>query len=502
MQEIEALQSHLGEIKALSEAAAVLGWDQQTYMPPGGAESRAAQLEALSKVIHAKMTGPETARLLGAAESAALGKDPGSDDAALVRVIRRDFDQATKMPEALVAELAQVTALAHGHWAEARAASDYQKFAPWLSRILDLTRQAADHLGHGGERYDALLDQYEPGMTTADARALFDALKPDTVALVKSIAALGPEAVDASMLAREYPENVQASFGESVIKALGYDFGRGRQDRALHPFCTSFGSGDVRITTRFDENFLPMALFGSVHETGHALYEQGMTRRYPGGGLGEAASLGIHESQSRLWENLVGRSRPFWQGWYPKLQTAFPEVLAGTSEADFYRAINKVEPSLIRVEADEITYNLHILLRFEMEVDLLSGAVSVADAPDAWNSKMEQYFGLTPPDDASGILQDVHWSAGLIGYFPTYTVGNVLSVQLYEKADADLDGQLDAQIAEGNFAPLLGWLGENVHQWGRKYLPKDLARRAVGSPLDPQPYLHYLQTKFGGIYGI
>ncbi len=502
MQEMDALLQQLGEIKALSEAAAVLGWDQQTYMPPGGAESRAAQTEALSKVIHAAVTGPETARLLQAAENAVQGEDPDSDDAALVRVVRRDFDQATRLPAALVAETAQVTALAHGHWAEARAASDYSLFAPWLDRILDLTRQTADHLGHGGERYDALLDQYEPGTTTADVRALFEALKPDTVALVKSIAALGPQAADASVLARDYPEDVQALFGENVIQALGFDFRRGRQDRALHPFCTSLSSGDVRITTRFDPHFLPMALFGSMHETGHALYEQGVTARYPGGGLGEPASLGVHESQSRLWENLVGRSRPFWQNWYPKLQAAFPQALAGVSEADFYRAINKVEPSLIRVEADEITYNLHILLRFEMEVDLLSGTLSVADAPAAWNSKIEQYFGLTPPDDASGILQDVHWSAGLIGYFPTYTIGNVLSVQLYEKADADLGGQLDAQIAAGDYAPLLGWLRENVHQWGRKYLPQDLTRRAAGKPLDPAPYLRYLQAKFGGIYRV
>ena len=502
MQEVNALQSHLREIKALSEAAAVLEWDQQTYMPPGGAESRAAQMEALSKVIHAKLTGPETARLLEAAEIAVQGDDPDSDDAALVRVVRRDFDHAAKLPAELVAETAQVTALAHGHWAAARAAGDYSLFAPWLSRILDLTRQAADHLGHGGERYDALLDQYEPGMTTAEARTLFEALKPDTVALVRSIAALGPHAVDASVLARDYPEDVQLAFGESVIKALGYDFRRGRQDRALHPFCTSLGAGDVRITTRFDPRFLPMALFGSIHEAGHALYEQGMTRRFPGGGLDEAASLGIHESQSRLWENLVGRSRPFWQNWYPKLQAAFPQALAGTTEADFYRAINKVEPSLIRVEADEITYNLHILLRFEMEVELLSGTLSVADAPEAWNDKTERYFGLTPPDDASGLLQDVHWSAGLIGYFPTYTVGNVVSVQLYEKADADLGGQLAAQIAAGDFAPLGEWLGENVHQWGRKYLPKDLGRRAAGGPLDPAPYLRYLQAKFGSIYGV
>jgi carboxypeptidase Taq len=501
MHEINALQSHLSEIKALAEAAAVLDWDQQTYMPPGGAESRAAQLGALSKVIHEKTTGANTERLLECAEDAARDADPDSDDAALVRAARRDFSQATKVPTTLVAELARTTTLAHEHWAQARAASDYSKFAPWLSRILDLTRQEADFLGHGGERYDALLDQYEPGTTTAEVRALFDAIKPTTVALVKSIPKLGPEALDASVLTRDYAEAAQQAFGETVIKALGYDFQRGRQDRALHPFCTSFGAGDVRITTRFDRNFLPAALFGSIHETGHALYEQGLTTRYPGGGLGEAASLGIHESQSRLWENLVGRSRPFWHYWYPNLQAAFPDALQRTSENEFYRAINKVEPSLIRVEADEVTYNLHILLRFEMEVDLLSGALSVADAPAAWNSKMEQYFGLIPPDDASGILQDVHWSAGLIGYFPTYTLGNLLSVQLYAKADEDLGGQLASQIARGDFAPLLGWLRENVHQWGRKYLPKDLMHRAAGGPLDPAPYLRYLQAKFGEIYG-
>ncbi len=502
MQEMDALQDHLAEIKALSEAAAVLGWDQQTYLPPGGASSRAAQMEALSKVIHEKMTGPDTRRLLEAAESAAQSAGPDSDDAARVRVARRDFDQATKIPAALVAETARVTALAHAHWADARAGSDWGQFAPWLSQILELTREAADALGHGGERYDALLDQYEPGTTAAEVRALFDAIKPDTVALVKTIADLGPDAIDASVLSRAFAEGAQEKFGRTVIQALGYDLSRGRQDRALHPFCTSFGADDVRITTRFDTDFLPAALFGSIHETGHALYEQGLGQRYGAGTLAAAASLGVHESQSRLWENLVGRSRPFWTYWYPKLQAEFPDALAGTSEAAFYQAINKVAPSLIRVEADEVTYNLHILLRFELETDLLSGALSVADAPDAWNAKMESYFGLTPPDDASGILQDVHWSAGLIGYFPTYTLGNILSVQLFAKADADLGGQVESQIAAGEFGPLLGWLRENVHQWGRKYLPKDLTRRAVGAPLDPAPYLAYLKTKFGDVYGI
>ncbi len=501
MNEIIALEAHLADIRALAEAAAVLGWDQQTYMPPGGADSRAAQMAALSTVIHEKMTGPETARRLDAAEAAARGDGPDSDAAALVRVVRRDFDQAAKLPGNLVAEMARVTALAHAHWADARAASDWVRFAPWLEQILDLTRQAADHLGHGGERYDALLDQYEPGTTTAEVRALFEAIKPDTVALVQKIAAQGPDAVDASPLSRFYDEDKQKAFGETVIKALGYDFNRGRQDRALHPFCTSFGSGDVRITTRFDPHFLPMALFGSIHETGHALYEQGLNSRYPGA-LGGAASLGVHESQSRLWENLVGRSRPFWNHFYAPLQAAFPDALGGTSEDQWYRAINRVAPSLIRVEADEVTYNLHILLRFEMETALLSGALPVADAPEAWNKKMEDYFGLTPPDDAAGILQDVHWSAGLIGYFPTYTLGNILSVQLYRQADKDSGGGLAAQIAAGDFAPLLSWLRENVHQWGRKFLPKDLAVRATGGPLDPAPYLAYLQDKFGSVYRI
>ena len=502
MPPLEDLKSHLAEVKALSEAAAVLGWDQQTYMPPGGAGSRAAQLTALSRVIHQKATGSETARLLDQAEQAAGGLGADSDDAAYLRMARRDFDKATKLPEELVAEMSRVTTLAHEVWTEARGESDYAKFSPWLTQILALTREMADHLGHGGERYDALIDLYEPGMKTAQVRAMFEAIKPDLVELVRKIATQGPDAVDDSVLSRDFDEEKQRQFGEGVVRALGYDWNRGRQDRAVHPFCTSFGRGDVRITTRFDKNFLPMALFGSIHETGHALYEQGVAERYAGNILCDGTSLGFHESQSRLWENLVGRSRPFWQHFYPVLQAQFPASLSGMDSEAFYRAINKVEPTLIRVEADEVTYNLHILLRFEVEQDLLSGALSVADAPAAWNAKMQQYFGLTPPDDAQGILQDVHWSGGMIGYFPTYSIGNLLSVQLYEKADADLGGQIGELAASGDFAPLLGWLRENVHQWGRKYPPADLVQRVVGGPLDAAPYLRYLQTKFGEIYGV
>lgn len=502
MQAVEQLQARLAEVKAVSNAAAVLGWDQQTYMPPGGAGARATQLSVLSKIGHEMFTGSETERLLAAAEAEIRDADPDSDAAAFARVARRDFDRSAKLPTALVAELSHVTSLAHEEWAHARAESDYGRFAPWLERILDLTRQAAQHLGYSDVLYDALLDLYEPGMKTREARAMFDALKPTQVALVKAIGNKGPDMIDDSILQRDYDEETQTRFGLDVVRRLGFDMTRGRQDRAVHPFCTSFSRDDVRITTRFDKNWPPMSLFGSVHETGHALYEQGVAPRYDGNILGDGASLGVHESQSRLWENLVGRSRPFWQHFYPELQSAFPQALGDSSAEDFYRAINRVWPSLIRVEADEVTYNLHILLRFELENDLLEGRLSVADAPDAWNAKTQEYLGLTPANAAEGILQDVHWSGGSFGYFPTYTVGNLLSVQFFEKANTDLGGAIPAQIARGEFGPLLDWLREHIHQWGRKYEPSDLVRRVTGGPLDPAPYLGYLQDKYGEIYGL
>jgi carboxypeptidase Taq len=500
---LERMTAHMAELNAVKNAAAVLGWDQQTSMPPGGAAARADQFGALSKIIHGMATGSDTARLLEAAELETNDQDPDSDAAAYVRVARRDFDRATKLPTALVSEIARTSALAHEQWAQARAENDYARFAPWLEKNLDLTRQVAGHLGYGGgEMYDALLNQYEPGMKTVEVRAMFEAIKPTLVGLVKAIAAQGPDAGDDSVLRRLFPEASQEAFGRQVVSALGFDWTRGRQDRAVHPFCTSFTRGDVRITTRFDQHFLPTALFGSMHETGHALYEQGVAPRYDGNVLGGGASLGVHESQSRLWENLVGRSRPFWQRYYADLQAAFPDALSEIGAETWYRAINSVSPSLIRVEADEVTYNLHILLRFELEVEMLEGRLSVVDAPAAWNAKMEQYLGLTPPDDAQGILQDVHWSGGSMGYFPTYSVGNLLSVQLFEKADESLGGQTAALIANGDFSPLLGWLRENVYQWGRKYEPSVLVRKITGGPLDPTPYLRYLMTKFGEIYDL
>ncbi len=499
---VETLKRRMAETKALNGAADVLGWDQQTYMPTGGGGARADQMTALSKVIHQMATGRETEGLLEAAEREAKDLDPDDDDAAYLRVARRDFDRTAKMPEELVARYARITTLGYEAWHEARAASDYGKFAPWLEQILGLSREVAELRGYKESIYDALLDEYEPGMTASDVQGMFDAIKPNLVALVQAVSEPKARAVDDGVLKRDFDEAHQEAFGRAVVSALGFDWTRGRQDRAVHPFCTSFTRGDVRITTRFERNFLPAALFGSMHETGHALYEQGVAGRYDGNVLGGGTSLGVHESQSRLWENLVGRSRPFWQAFYPDLQAAFPDQLGSVAPNDWYRAINKVEPSLIRVEADEVTYNLHILLRFEMEVALLEGRVSVADAPQLWNAKTEEYLGLTPPDDAHGILQDVHWSGGGIGYFPTYSVGNLLSVQLFEAANDALGGEIAAQIARREFGPLHGWLQENIYQYGRKYDPKELVRRVTGRPLDPAPYLRYLGAKFGDVYGL
>ncbi|HTE19320.1 MAG TPA: carboxypeptidase M32, partial [Armatimonadota bacterium] len=366
--------------------------------------------------------------------------------------------------------------------------------------ILELTRRTAEALTDKERLYDALLDQYEPGMTAAQLDVIFAGLKAETIPLAKAIFER-VDAVDASVLQCEYDEAKQQEFAEGVLRECGYDFRRGRQDRSVHPFCTHFSRDDVRITTRYDRFFLSMALFGSLHEMGHGLYEQGVDPALDGSILASGASLGLHKSQSRLWENLVGRSRGFWQHYFPRLQETFPEQLRDTTLEQFYRAMNRVSPSCIRVEADEITYNLHILLRYELENDLLEGRLSVADAPEAWNEKMREFLGLTPPTHSDGILQDVHWSIGIMGYFPTYSLGNILSVQLYERAVADVPS-IPGDTERGEFAPLLGWLRENVHRHGRKYLPADLVQRVTGSPLTSEPYVRYLKTKFGEIYGV
>ena len=497
---LQALKIRLADVHNLQMAAGVLDWDQQTYMPPGGVGARAEQKATLSKLAHSLFTADETGKLLQQAERETAGIPDDSDDAAFLCVARRDFDRSVKLPTSLGEEFTRVTAHAQEEWAKARAADDFPAFAPWLSKIVDLERRTAEALGYKERLYDALLDQYEPGMTSRKLDEVFGALRAEVVPLARAIFERVDE-VDASVLNLEYDEEKQRIFAEGVLKECGFDLTRGRQDRSVHPFCTHFSQNDVRLTTRYDRNFLSMALFGSLHEMGHGLYEQGTGSTLEGTLLASGASLGVHESQSRLWENLVGRSRGFWGHYYPRLQETFPDQLGSVPVEAYYRAMNRVGPSLIRVEADEVTYNLHIMLRYEMENDLLEGRLAVEDAPEAWNGKMEELLGIRPPNNREGVLQDVHWSIGIMGYFPTYSLGNVLSVQLFERAVEQVPS-IPGDIAAGRFAPLLGWLRENVHVYGRKYLPEDLVRKATGSPLTVEPYVRYLKSKFGDIYGV
>jgi carboxypeptidase Taq len=498
MKILNALKDRLNDVHNIRTAMGLLGWDQQTCMPPGGTGTRAAQMGTLSKLAHELFVSAETGRLLAQAEAEGAGLDYDSDAAALLRAARRDYDLEARLPTELVVETARTTALAFEEWHQARAAGDYGRFAPWLRRIVDLARRRADALGYPEHPYDALLDEFEPGMRASQVAAIFDELKTALVPLVHAVAGQA-DRVDDAILKRDFDEGRQEEFSRQVAARLGYDFTRGRLDRSAHPFSQGMGRGDVRITTRYERNWLPGALFGTIHETGHALYEQGVAPELDNTLLGTGASLGIHESQSRLWENLVGRSRGFWSYYFPALKACFPEALQGVDAEAFYRSVNRCGPSLIRVEADELTYNLHIIIRFEMELGLLSGAIGIDDAPAAWNERYRDYLGLTPPDDRQGILQDVHWSGGSIGYFPTYTLGNLMSVQFFDQAVAERPG-IPAGIERGEFGELLGWLQDRIHRHGRKVLPAELVRRVTGGPLRTGPYLGYLRRKYAGIY--
>jgi len=501
MSKLQELKTHLADVIHLQHAAAILSWDQQTYMPPGGAEARAEQLATLSRLAHEMFVADATGTLLQQAAAEVDGAAYDSDDAALVRVVQHDYDLATRVPTKLVEEIARTTTLAHEVWAKARQENDFNSFAPMLDKIYDLMRQQADALGYQDRMYDALLDQYEPNMKTTEVERLFDELRAELVPFVAQVFA-NLDAVDDSPIRKNYDVARQAEFGLKVIERIGYDLTRGRQDKSVHPFTTEFSIGDVRITTRYMEDWMPSALFGSIHEAGHAMYEQGISPLLEGTPLARGTSLGVHESQSRLWENVIGRSRAFWGVFYGDLQKLFPEQLGGVNLEAFYKAINAVSRSLIRVEADEVTYNLHIMLRFELEKDLLEGRLPVRDLRDAWNAKMEAYLGITPPDDGKhGVLQDVHWSSGLIGYFPTYSLGNFLSVQYWDKARRDVPS-IPNDIARGEFGSLLGWLRENIHQHGRKYWPAELTQRVTGEPIQVGPFLRYLKEKYTDIYGL
>ena len=496
---LNRLTTAIGEVVDLHRAAALLEWDEQVYMPPGGAPVHGEMVATIRKTAHEKLTSDEIGRLLETLEGIAPELDPESDDPRLIAVTARDYQKAVRVPADFVAEHAKAVSAAQHAWIEARSRSDYPAFAPHLERLIDLKRRYIGFFPSRAHPYDTLLDEFEPGITTADVQAIFATLRPRQVALIRAIG--DRPQVDDSFLRVPYAESDLWAFGEQVITAFGFDWTRGRQDRSVHPFATGIGPDDVRITTRSVPNEPFSLFFGTAHETGHALYEQGIAAPLRRSLLGDGASLGIHESQSRLWENLVARSWPFWQHFYPKLQARFPEQLAAVTAERFYRGINKVERSLVRVEADEATYNLHIMLRVEMEIAMLSGDVPVADLPAMWNDRMQEYLGLVPETDAKGILQDIHWSIGAMGYFATYTLGNLISAQLwnaFERAHPDRD----AQIARGEFGPLLQWLREHVHRYGRKYQPQELVERVTGSRVDPEPYLQYLETKYRGIYGI
>ncbi|MCC7435289.1 MAG: carboxypeptidase M32 [Methanoregulaceae archaeon] len=492
MSALNDLKARYADINALSSAIAIMDWDQQTYMPRGAAEARAEHVGALSRIAHELSTDDAFGKLVSQSKNEAQSED----DLAMVRVLQREYDLKTKLPAEFVAEKSRLAAIAHEDWVKARAENNFAGFAPTLERMFEIARQEAEFLGYTDHIYDALLDQYEEGAKAADCVRMFEALKGPNVELVKAIKERG-RPIDDSRLHGEWPNPLQSEFTEHIVKAIGFDFERGRQDAAPHPFCTTFSIGDVRLTTRY-KPYIGSAIFGSLHEAGHGMYEQGSPMAWDRTPLAGGVSLGIHESQSRTWENIVGRSKAFWQRFLPDLQAKFP-TLADISLDDWYRMINKVEPSFIRVEADEVTYNLHVLVRFEIECDVLTGKLAVKDMPEAWNAKYESYLGIRPKSDSEGCLQDVHWSMGAIGYFPTYSMGNLLSYQIWNKLVADL-GDVDDMIARGEFAPILGWLQEKVYRQGCKFPPKELVMRVTGKPMGAEDYLAGLGAKYRAIY--
>jgi len=496
---LKELTKILNEVMDLTYAGALLGWDQQTYMPPGGAADRGYQLATLAKLGHIKFTAPEVGQLLADLQPWADELDPDSDQARLVKVTKREYEKKTKVPAELLAEFTKVTSDAFQVWHQSRQQDDFSKFEPYLKRIVELRRQYADLFAPYDHVYDPLLDDFEPGMKTADVKQIFESLRPQQVALIKAISER-PQVEDA-FLHQTFDETKQEEFGIEVITRYGYDWNRGRQDRAPHPFTTHFGLGDVRITTRFLPDYLGSALFSTMHEAGHAIYEQGSSPDLERTPLAGGKSLALHESQSRLYENIIGRSYDFWTCFYPRLKEFFPAQLDEIGIDTFYKGINKVEPSLIRVEADEATYNLHIMLRLELEIALMEGSLEVRDLPDAWNSRMEEYLGLTPPNDADGVLQDVHWSSGYLGYFSTYALGNLVSAQLWETINTEIP-DLSEQIRRGEFESLTGWMREKIHRHGSKFEPQELVKRVTGSKIDPAPYMRYLTTKYSRVYGL
>jgi carboxypeptidase Taq len=496
----ERLCTHTREAAILNSMQGLLGWDERTKLPPAGGEYRAEQMSFLAGLIHKKQTAPEVGEWLAELIDSPLAVDRHSQTGADIINLKRDYDRKTKLPQALVEELAKLSVLGQQLWVEARKANDYARFQPLLKRTLELKRQEAAAIGYDDQPYDALLDEYEPGAKTSEVAAALGGLREQLVPLVAAIAA-SKKRPNLEALKGEYPIELQERFGKRAIAAIGFDFNAGRLDVTNHPFCGGAGPRDVRLTTRYDERSLDGSFFSTLHEAGHGIYEQGLPADRYGLPTGEAVSLGIHESQSRMWENQVGRSHAFWEYFYPEAQSTFREALGDVSLDTFYFANNDVRPSLIRTESDEVTYNLHILIRFELEFALINDDLPVSDLPAAWHAKYREYLGIQSPTDADGVLQDVHWSSGAFGYFPTYSLGNLYAAQFFEKAQQDL-GDLQDMFRRGEFLPLREWLCANIHSQGRRYPAAELGRRVTGSPLSHDALMRHLRGKFGPLYDL
>ena len=493
----DELKRRLAEINDLSKAGSLLAWDQRVTMPPGGAAVRGEQLASISSIVHERFTAPELGKLLEELRPYEESFPYESDEASLIRVTRRDFEKAVRVPGELRAELARAGAAGYAAWQEARARSDFAHLRPHLERNVELRQRYVECFAPYEDPYDPLLDDYEPGMLTTEVTEVFDVLKPELKKIVADAAEREPP--DASFLAGAYPSDVQRRFALTVLERFGFDPTYWRFDDTAHPFASSMATTDIRLTSRYKPDHFD-GLFAAMHEYGHGIYERSVDPALERTPLARGVSMALHESQSRLWENLVGRSRAFWRFFYPQLQETFPEQLGGVDEDAFYRAVNRVQPSFIRVEADQVTYSLHIVLRYELERELFSGALAVADLPEAWNARTEDFLGLTVVDDAQGVLQDVHWSGGAFGYFPTYALGNVVSLQIWERLLRDLP-DVDEQLARGEFRTLAEWLREHLYRHGRKFTPKETLERVTGGQLDSGPYVRYLRRKVAEIYG-
>ncbi len=489
---LEKLEERLRKISDLERIGRVLSWDQQTMMPPAGSDHRADHLATMRRLAHELLIADETGSLLDELRPLEESLEADSDDAALIRVTRRDYEKAVRVPTDLRAEMTHAAAQARPVWVRAKAESNFELFLPALERNVELRRRYVDCFEGVDEPYDILIDDFEPYTTTAEVREIFDELKAELVPL---IAELRDSEVDDSFLSGHFPVERQELLAKEVVGLFGFRPGTWRLDPTEHPFASGAGVDDVRITTNYDAQTMK-SFFSTMHEYGHGLYSHQLPRHLERLPTGNACSLGIHESQSRLWENLVGRNPQFLRFFYPRIQETYPEQLSGVELDRFVAGINCVQPSLIRIKADEVTYGLHVILRFELEQDLINGRVELRDLPRVWNERMHDYLGVDVPDDAHGVLQDTHWASGLIGYFATYLLGSVMSVQIWEKALEDVP-DLEDRVERGDFAALRGWLGEHVHAYGRKFSPQETLERATGSQIDAKPYLAYLRAKYG-----